>query len=94
MFDQDENEATAISERLAVLGEQARTKGILYGSGLHGWVQLAQGLGMDKNHPALRHFQGVSEMKWEKRTWKGTQAAMNDLLGTMEEAWKKKNSQP
>jgi hypothetical protein len=94
MFDQDENEATAMGKRLAALGKQAMTRGILFGSDLQGWVQLAQGLGMDESHPALRHFQGLIEMKWEKRTWKQSHAAMNALLGAMEEAWKRKNSHP
>jgi hypothetical protein len=101
-FERDENEAGATSERHAVLWkqvtpilptlrEQVRPQGM--GDGPWSWVVLAQAVGMDEGHPALRR---VLEMLGAKITWtwKESHAAMNALLGTMEEAWEKKNSHP
>jgi hypothetical protein len=57
MFDRDEyeDEGRAYSERLAALDRQVRAQGIvLSGGGIERAVQLAQAVGLDENHPALR----------------------------------------
>jgi hypothetical protein len=95
IFDGDANEANATSERIAALEKQVGIQRTQETQGIgrpRRWVQLAQAVGMEEDHPALCHLlEGIE--KWGKKiTWKESQAAMNTLLGAMEEAWKKKNS--
>jgi hypothetical protein len=99
LFDADENEANATTERITALEQQVLAQGnrlFREWDQRKRWVQLAQAVGMDENHPALpkvlEGFDKVSERRFEEITWKESQAAMNALLGAMEEAWKKKNS--
>jgi hypothetical protein len=71
MFDRDEDEARAYSERFAVLNRQVRAQGIvLCGSGVERAVQLAQAVGLDENHPALRKRLEDVDLKLGKMTWK------------------------
>jgi hypothetical protein len=92
MFDRDEDEARAYSERLAVLDRQVRAQGIaLCGGGLGRTVQLAEAVGLDENHPALRKRLEDVDLKLGKITWKEHLAELNALVDAMEEAWKKKN---
>lgn len=93
LFDRDEDEARAYSERFAALNRQVRAQGIiLSGSGIERTVQLAQAVGLDDNHPALRKRLEDVDLKLGKITWKEHLAELNALVDAMEEAWKKKNS--
>jgi polyhydroxyalkanoate synthesis regulator phasin len=93
MFDADKNEAEATSARIAALEQQVLQQVQKQGIGWPPrWIQLAQSIGMDERHPALRNLLEGLEKIPGKITWKEWQAEMNDLLGVMEEAWKKKIS--
>jgi hypothetical protein len=93
LFDRDEHEARAYSERFAVLNRQVRAQGIvLSGSGIERTVLLAQAVGLDENHPALRKRLEDVGLKLGKITWKEHLAELNALVDAMEEAWKKKHS--
>jgi hypothetical protein len=85
MFDHDEDEARAYSERVAVLGRQVRAQGIVLGSGLERWVQLAQAVGMDESHPLLRKVLDGVDLTPEKVTRKEYVATLNALMDAMEE---------
>ncbi len=95
MFDRDEyeDEGRAYSERLAALDRQVRAQGIvLSGGGIERAVQLAQAVGLDENHPALRKRLEDVDLKLGEITWKEHLADLNALVDAMEEGWKKKNS--
>ena len=93
MFDADKNEAEATCARIAALEQQVLQHVQKQGIGWPPrWIQLAQAVGMDESHPALRNLLEGLEKIPGKITWKEWQAEMNDLLVVMEKAWEKKNS--
>jgi hypothetical protein len=89
LFDADENEANATVQRLIALEQQVNLVATEHQH--ERWVQLAQAVGIDENHPALRKvLRMFDDRNYVEIKWKEFQAMQNALLCAMEESWKRK----